>query len=49
MRPTSFSQGVINGKEGKEAALLKFSDTLTLCQSGGADYAHPWALPHLNF
>ena len=34
-------RGVINGKA---AALPKFSDTLTLSQPGGADYAHPLAL-----
>ena len=38
-----------NGKLGKAAALPKFSDTLTLSQSSGADYAQPMALPHLNF
>ena len=40
---------VINGKAGKAAALPKFSDTLTLSQSGGADYAQPLDLPHLKF
>ena len=35
-------RGVINGKAGKAAALPKFSDMLTLCQSGGADYAQPF-------
>ena len=34
-------RGVINGKADKAAALPKFSDLLTLSQSGGADYAHP--------
>ena len=34
-------RGVINGKADKAAALPKFSDMLTLSQSGGADYAHP--------
>jgi hypothetical protein len=29
-------------------ALHKFSDMLTLSQSGGADYAQPLALPHLK-
>ena len=38
-------RGVINGKAGKAAALPKFSDTLTLLQPRGADYAHPLALP----
>ena len=33
-------KGVINGKAGKTAALPKFSDTLTLSQSRGADYTH---------
>ena len=41
--PYSF-RGVINGKAGKAAALPNFSDTLTLSQSKGADYAHPLAL-----
>ena len=41
-------RGVINGKAGKAAALPKFSDTLTLSQSGGADYASPLALSHLK-
>ena len=41
------SRGVINGKAGKAAALPKFSDTLTLSQSEGADYTQPLALPHL--
>ena len=36
--------GVINGKAGKTAALPKYSDTLTLSQPEGADYAH-----HLDF
>ena len=31
---------------GKEAALPKFSDTLTLSQPRGADHAHPLALPY---
>ena len=31
---------VINGKPDKAAALPKFSDTLTLSQPEGADYAH---------
>ena len=48
MRPTSFSQGVINGREGKEAALPKFSDMLSLCPSEGEDYAQPLALPCLK-
>ena len=42
-------RGVINGKAGKAAALPKVSDTLTLSQSRGADYAQPMALPHLHF
>ena len=33
-------------KGGNAAALPKFSDMLTLFQSGWADYAHPLALPH---
>ena len=37
-------RGVINGKAGKAAALPKFSDLLTLSQSGWADYAQPLAL-----
>ena len=37
-------RGVINGKAGKAAALSKFSDTLTLSQPRGVDYAHPLAL-----
>ena len=41
-------RGVINGKAGKAAVLPKFSDILNLSQPGGADYAHPLALPHLN-
>ena len=41
-------RGVINGKAGKAAALPKFSDTLTISQSEGADYAQPLALPHLK-
>ena len=40
--------GVINGKEGKAAALSKFSDTLTLSQPGRADYAHPLEMPCLK-
>ena len=36
-------------KGGNAAALPKFSDMLNISQSGGADYAHPLALPHLNF
>ena len=40
--------GVINGKAGKAAALPKSSDMLTLSQPGGADYAHPLALPCLR-
>ena len=35
-------------KAGKAAALPKFSDTLTLSQPEGADYAHPLALPCLK-
>ena len=42
-------RGIINGKAGKAAALPKFSDTLTLSQSGEANYAQPLALPHLKF
>ena len=42
-------RGVINGKAGKAAALPKFSDTLTLSQSEGADCAQPLALLPLNF
>ena len=41
-------RGVINGKAGKAAALPKFSDSLTLSQPGGSDYAHTLALPHLT-
>ena len=41
-------RGVINGKADKAAALPKFSDTLTLSQSEGADYVHPLALPPLQ-
>jgi hypothetical protein len=37
-------RGVINGKAGKATALPKFSDTLTLSQPEGADYAGPLAL-----
>ena len=40
--------GVIYSKAGKAAALPKSSDTLTLSQSGGADYAQPLDLPHLK-
>ena len=40
-------KGVINGKAGKAAALPKFSDTLTLSQSGGVG-RWPFALPCLN-
>ena len=40
---------VINGRAGKTAALIKFSDTLTLPQPRGEDYAHQLALPHLKF
>ena len=36
-------------KGGNAAASPKFSDMLTLSQSGGADYAHPLALPRPNF
>ena len=43
------SRGAINGEAGKAAALLKFSDTLTLSQPGWADYDQPLALPHLKF
>ena len=43
------SRGVINGNAGKAGALPKFSDTLTLSQSGEADYAQPMALPCLFF
>ena len=42
------NRGVINGKAGKTAALPKFSDMLTLSQSGGADCTQPLALPHLK-
>ena len=42
-------RGVINGKAGEAAALPNFSDTLTLSQPRGADYAQPLALPHLKF
>ena len=42
-------RGVINGKAGKTAAFPKFSDMITLSQSGGGgggvDYAQPLALP----
>ena len=37
MKPT-------NGKAGEAAALPKFSDTLTLSQPEGTDYADPLAL-----
>ena len=47
--PKYDSRGVIKGKEGKAAALPYFSDTLTLSQSRGADYAQPLAFPHLNY
>ena len=45
------SRGLINGKAPTAAALPKFSDTLTLSQSGGegADYPQPLTLPHLKF
>ena len=33
------------GKSDKAAALPTFLDTLTLSQPGGANYAHPIALP----
>ena len=42
------TRGVIYGKAGKAAPLPKFSDTLTLSQSGGADYAQQLDLPHLK-
>ena len=42
------NRDVINGKVGKAAALPKFSDTLTLSQSEGADYDQPLPLPHLK-
>ena len=44
------SRGVISGKAGKAAALPKFLDSLTIFQrwGGGADYAHPLALPHVK-
>ena len=35
----SNSRGVINGKAGRAAALPESSDTLTVFQSWGADYA----------
>jgi hypothetical protein len=41
-------RGIINSKAvkaGKAAALAKFSDTVTLSQSGGADYAIGFASP----
>ena len=41
-------QGLINGKAGKAAALLKLSDMLTPSYPGGTDYAHPLALPCLK-
>ena len=36
---------------GRQGALPKFSDMLTLSQpeGGGADHAYPLALPHLKF
>ena len=34
-------QHTIHGKAGKAAALPKFSDMLTLSESGGADYLCP--------
>ena len=37
--PASVIRDAINGKAGKAAALPKFSDTLNLSQSEGADYA----------
>ena len=40
--------GILNGKEGKAAALAKFSGTLTLSQPGRADYAHPLELSCLK-
>jgi hypothetical protein len=39
---------VINGKAGKAAALPKFSGTLSLSQSEGADYGQSLALTHLK-
>ena len=42
-------RGIINGKAGKAAASPKFLYTLTLSQSGGADYTQPLALLHLKF
>ena len=44
-----YVSGVINGKADKAAALPKFSDMLTLFQSGGTHYALPVALPVLQF
>jgi hypothetical protein len=35
-------------KQVRQLPKPKFSDTLTLSQPGGADYAYPLALPHLN-
>ena len=46
--PSTKGRGVINGKAGQTAALPKSSDTLTLSQPRGADYAHPLALPCLK-
>ena len=43
-----YIRGVIKGKTGKATALPKFSDTLTLSQPEGPDYAQPLALPHLK-
>ena len=42
------TRDVIYGKAGKAAALPTFLDTLTLSQSGGADYAQ-LALFHLKY
>jgi hypothetical protein len=43
---SEYTQGRIqcNGKTGKTAALSKYSDTLTLSQPEGTDYAH-----HISF
>ena len=41
-------RGEFNGKAGQAAALPKSSDTLTLSQPRGADYAQPLALPCLK-
>jgi hypothetical protein len=41
-------RGVINDKAVKAAALPEFSDTLSLSQPGGADYAHPLVLSCLK-